>query len=668
MNLARQEPRNDAITAEVALAHSRLGDIDRLLEMHEDAVKEYNAAISQFGKLARDQPKRAEYRESLAYCHNWLGETFRDSLKKKQKLPQYSAADAEREYNAAQALLQELSSGAPDNSAYRQELARSYYNRGILRYDSGSLDLAQTDFDQAVALLQPLASGKPPSAGDSRSYPLPSQDLARVYNNVGNLYRARKQFVRAAKAFEEAIHILEPLRNADPDNREYKKEIAQFYNDLALALADLQELGKASELNHRALDLFDELAKPSSSLGTARAPVLGLRDWISERERTWTGRQSIPCASQSEDSMKRAISLLLLATVMPSLAPGSGQSKRDHRRVAAAAGRELPGVASPWLGGSGADVASRKGAAAATSQPALPAEAHPDKPKPPPPKTEPDKPKPRTDADRPPIEGSMVGYVDDAIVGSRLRVRVDAGYHMDVPDRAEFFYPQCSCNGPGVPGPDFPGASTNVDFQQAYLQGEYAPVGRFSMFAEIPFRWIEPHPPFIDGSFEKEKDELPNSATRSGISDIRAGLKLALAASTNHSLTLQLRTYFPSGDGSRGLGTHHYSIEPSLLYHQRLSQRWAVEYQIGDWVPIGGSMGLAFGAPALSKFAGNVLFYGLGPSYQLVRGAHIKSHRSWSWSIGKSSEASRRQTPSLWSVARMTPRMAVRATPAAPTS
>lgn len=312
--------------------------------------------------------------------------------------------------------------------------------------------------------------------------------------------------------------------------------------------------------------------------------------------------------------MKRAIPPLLLAMVMPRLLCAQSASPTGNT--------EASGLPASWFAVSGGDVATPD-ALPQQANPPSQQKPNPDKPKPAPQEPKPDKAKPRTDVDRPPIEGSMVGYVDDAIVGSRVRVRVDAGFHMDVPDRAEFFYPQCFCNGPGAPGPDFPGASTNVNFQQTYLQGEWAPVGRFSMFAEIPFRWIEPHPPFIDGSFDKT-EEMPILGTRSGISDVRAGLKLALAASANHSLTLQLRAYFPSGDGSRGLGTHHYSIEPSLLYHQRLSERWAVEYQIGDWIPIGGSMGLAFGAPAPSKFAGNVLFYGLGPSYQLVRGAHVR--------------------------------------------
>jgi hypothetical protein len=240
-----------------------------------------------------------------------------------------------------------------------------------------------------------------------------------------------------------------------------------------------------------------------------------------------------------------------------------------------------------------------------------------------PPNGQPNQSTKHTDAPGPSIPGTMVGYVDSAIVRSQVRVRFDAGFHDSAPDRAEFFYPQCACAKPLAPGPDFPGASTNINFQQVYLQAEYAPVSRLSMFVEIPFRWIEPQPnSFIVGSHDS--NEIPITQTKGGISDVRAGLKLALTTSLNHSLTLQIRAYFPSGNGSLGLGTAHYGMEPSLLYYQRLSQRWAVESQIGDWHPIGGSIGMIFDTQTSANFAGDVFMYGIGPSYQLIDGEHFK--------------------------------------------
>jgi tetratricopeptide (TPR) repeat protein len=285
LSFARQEPRNDKLAAEMAMAHSRLGDIDRLLQMHEDAVDEYNEAIAQFGKLAEEHPNKPEYRQSLAYCHNWLGETLRLWLEGEQKPAQYIAADAKKEYDTAVTLERELHQNAPRDPVYQQELARGYYNRGILLYDGHSYDDAEADFLRAAGLLQPLAAGDQ----QSPNRPSPAQDLARVYSNLGNIFLQRQEFEQAGQLFEQAIVIMNALREKYPGNREYKAELAAFYNNLALALANQRQFRLAAEPNHAARDLLEELAEPSPKLENERAKILKLRDWIAAHDPQATG-------------------------------------------------------------------------------------------------------------------------------------------------------------------------------------------------------------------------------------------------------------------------------------------------------------------------------------------------------------------------------------------
>lgn len=221
---------------------------------------------------------------------------------------------------------------------------------------------------------------------------------------------------------------------------------------------------------------------------------------------------------------------------------------------------------------------------------------------------------------RPTIDGSMVGYIDNAVIGSQVRVRFEAGFDDSKPDLAEFFYAKCGCYknlgvapsptnqaiDPNAPGPGL-GVPSSINFQQLYLYGEYAPDQRFSMFAEVPFRWLQPQgflavPPF------------PPFGNEAGISDVRAGVKLALLTSNKGYLTLQVTSYLPTGETSRGLGTGHYSVEPALLFYQALSRRFAWEGQLGDWHPIRGSAGVP--TSNSEGFAGDVFFYGIGPSYE----------------------------------------------------
>jgi hypothetical protein len=90
-----------------------------------------------------------------------------------------------------------------------------------------------------------------------------------------------------------------------------------------------------------------------------------------------------------------------------------------------------------------------------------------------------------------------------------------------------------------------------------------------------------------------------------GFGDLNAGLKWAFWQNDVSTFTFQFRTYAPTGDADRGLGTDHVSLEPGILGLYRLTERLFVEGEVRDWIPIGGTEG----------FAGNVLRYGLGLSY-----------------------------------------------------
>jgi hypothetical protein len=240
-----------------------------------------------------------------------------------------------------------------------------------------------------------------------------------------------------------------------------------------------------------------------------------------------------------------------------------------------------------------------------------------------PPQRRPAPPPAPPDTERPRRRGSMVGYIQDAVVGSKVRIRFDAGLHNDAPDRAEFFYAKCGCYrdlpasdiafDPDAPGPR-PGAVSTLNFQQLYLEGEYALNDNLSIFGNVPLRWIQPQE-FIPGT----GGSFPN---QSGFSDVRAGAKFAVVSDDLRVLTLQFQAFMPTGNASNGLGTDHWSFEPSFLFYQSVSPRVSVESQVGVWLPAGGAAGLPTATE--DKFAGNVLFYGIGPSFELYRTDRVR--------------------------------------------
>lgn len=217
---------------------------------------------------------------------------------------------------------------------------------------------------------------------------------------------------------------------------------------------------------------------------------------------------------------------------------------------------------------------------------------------------------------------SMVGYVDDSTISSKFRVRYDSGFGMDTPDRAEFFYAKCGCYrglpashpgyDPDAPGPG-PGVVSNLNFSQLYLLGEYAPTGKFSVFAQLPFRFLRPDT-FVPGT--------GTFGNQSGISDLQFGAKGSLWSSSTRQVTAMLKIGTPTGDAGKGLGTDHATIEPSLLYAERPTDRFAIEAEFGDVIPTSGSAGVP--TSSSDKFSSSVIYYGIGPSYEVYRSASVR--------------------------------------------
>jgi hypothetical protein len=186
------------------------------------------------------------------------------------------------------------------------------------------------------------------------------------------------------------------------------------------------------------------------------------------------------------------------------------------------------------------------------------------------------------------------GYIDSAIPRSQFRLRYDAAYDNNRPDRAEVFYAQCGCLVPPGENPNKfgpPRPEVRVDFQEIHALAEYAFNRRVSAFFELPIRLINP---------------VVND-NASGLGDVSAGIKLALIADPCQFLTFQLRVIAPSGQSDRGLGNNHTTIEPAILAYRRLSDRLVLEAELRDWIPAGGT-----------NYAGNVLRYGIGLGYDVV--------------------------------------------------
>ncbi len=104
VDFLKQDARDETLRHEMALAHLRVGHINRWLDTADDAIREYEQAIKLFASLG-DQRDEPAYRQGRADAYNWLGLTLSGVPGR--------AADAEAAYASALALQEDLHARRP---------------------------------------------------------------------------------------------------------------------------------------------------------------------------------------------------------------------------------------------------------------------------------------------------------------------------------------------------------------------------------------------------------------------------------------------------------------------------------------------------------------------------------------------------------------------------
>jgi hypothetical protein len=168
-------------------------------------------------------------------------------------------------------------------------------------------------------------------------------------------------------------------------------------------------------------------------------------------------------------------------------------------------------------------------------------------------------------------------YIENAVPMNQFRLRFESVDGINRSDRAEYIYSK--------------GFDPKIAYQDLAPYVEMLLLPRFSAFVEVREHFVNP-------------ELAPNNY---GFGDMNVGGKYAVVCQEDQVLSVFLRTYIPTGMPKLSiLGTGHVSLDPALLYSRQLTDRLALQAELHDYIPIGGS-----------DFQGNVLRYGVGFNYKL---------------------------------------------------
>jgi len=221
------------------------------------------------------------------------------------------------------------------------------------------------------------------------------------------------------------------------------------------------------------------------------------------------------------------------------------------------------------------------------------------------------------------------GYIESAKIQTRVRLRYDNMTGANKPSRGQFLYPSLGAfGGDGPPAGGIGGGggggggggigiggldAAEVDLEQVSTYIELALRERFSLFIDVPVRWIGPinfggQDGFTDG-------------TQRGAGDISAGFRWGLIDSPQEHLTFQLRTTLPTGEPLRALGTGNTTIDIGLLYDEQLTSKLWFFSEINDWQTLDAVTldPATISNPNLASQDANILRGGVGLGYELYR-------------------------------------------------
>lgn len=306
----QEEPANRAAQMRLAETHLRVAEIRRLLRQQAQALHHYRESVRIYHELS-ESGSDAGVQLALAGALDWLGNmeregerpevaavAFEEALQIQRKLAAGSASGqvlgslaktlynrgllrlqnsdpggSERDFVESIAVSERALQEVPANAVLRQGLARCRLNLGVLLKGAGRATDSLRECDGAIDLLQQLVTEEP---GETE-YAL---ELAQAQLNRGNLLFTNRQLnpplvsdsLRVSvESFAASVQLLEALQAEYPNVPEYHIQLANALNGLGGAEQELQQGESAARSWQRARQEFERVLKLSGESADIRS-------------------------------------------------------------------------------------------------------------------------------------------------------------------------------------------------------------------------------------------------------------------------------------------------------------------------------------------------------------------------------------------------------------
>jgi serine/threonine protein kinase/tetratricopeptide (TPR) repeat protein len=235
------DPDSRAVKAE---GRFRVGTMRHRLGELQEAEKDYDEALSIQKKLVADFPLRPDFRQDLANSYNNRGILLKDTR---------GFQEAGKDFDQALSIQKQLAADFPDRPEFRRHLANSYSNRGNLLYTTRRLKDAEQAYDRAVSIQKQLAADFP-------LHPEFRQDLANSYNSRGILLFGYDRWKEAEQDYNQALSIRKQLAADFPLRPEFRKDLTGSHQTRAFLLMATRRRKEAEQDYDEVVRIYKKLA------------------------------------------------------------------------------------------------------------------------------------------------------------------------------------------------------------------------------------------------------------------------------------------------------------------------------------------------------------------------------------------------------------------------
>jgi eukaryotic-like serine/threonine-protein kinase len=216
-----------------------------LLGEQTQAAKEYQQVVELLMPLAHDFPKVADYRESLASSQHNLGILLTDLG---------NSRDAETAFRHSVAIHEKLAEDFPQKKLfYHGDLAANYVDLGVNLKDQKKNADAEAATQRALELLEPMEAESKPNRAVL-------QLAARTRSNLGQLFRLGRKLDKAEEFYQKAMEVQRKHVAEFPTAPRFQRDLADSCNGMGIVCAELKKDAAAEKAFREGLALRKKLA------------------------------------------------------------------------------------------------------------------------------------------------------------------------------------------------------------------------------------------------------------------------------------------------------------------------------------------------------------------------------------------------------------------------